>query len=148
MRPIKLQEQSKMLPDFHSLFYALVFFEMNDNSSKNKDANKSSQNEMEALDKLFESKEYVGDGSVYSKIPEDFQSCNKIWESFTKCMSVSYQMSHIHRTGSAKGCTDRFHDFRKCLYVKVLKDEKQIMVILSFLLSKFFYLLLLLVGYL
>jgi hypothetical protein len=105
-----------------------------DEKSHSKEASTPPHHEMESWDKLFESKDVVGDGSVYSKIPEDFQSCNKIWESFTRCMSVTYQMNHIHRNGSAKGCTGRFQDFRSCLYIKVLKDEKKIMVIFSLLL--------------
>ena len=63
-----------------------------------------------------------------SKIPQDFSDCNKIWELFSKCMSTTYQINHIHRYGKNKSCSNRFSDFRKCMHVKFLKDPVEIMV--------------------
>mmetsp|Transcript_17421 Transcript_17421/g.18890 ORF Transcript_17421/g.18890 Transcript_17421/m.18890 type:complete len:131 (+) Transcript_17421:28-420(+) len=75
---------------------------------------------------IFGTKEKSGN-SFTSPIPEDFRSCNHIWERFSKCMSTGYQMSHIHKYGASKGCMNRFADFRKCIHVKFIKDPNEIM---------------------
>lgn len=59
---------------------------------------------------------------------EKFPECMQFYDQFSYCLKPSTQFNHIYKHGSAMDCNEYLSDWKKCLFVKLLKDQDRINV--------------------
>ncbi|BGP34118.1 hypothetical protein JCM10296v2_005933 [Rhodotorula toruloides] len=52
-------------------------------------------------------------------------SCMTIFDDFVSCYSLGSQFKSIYRHGSTRDCTPKFEDFKFCMSMRKLSDEKR-----------------------
>jgi hypothetical protein len=59
---------------------------------------------------------------------EKFPDCMQFYDQFSYCLKPSTQFNHIYKHGAAMDCNEYLSDWKKCLFVKLLKDQDRINV--------------------
>ena len=59
---------------------------------------------------------------------EKFPDCMQFYDQFSYCLKPSTQFNHIYMHGAAMDCNEYLSDWKKCLFVKLLKDQDRINV--------------------
>lgn len=63
-----------------------------------------------------------------SNSSEQFPDCMLFYDQFSYCLKPSKQFNHIYKHGAAMDCNEYLSDWKKCMYVKLLKDQDRIKV--------------------
>jgi len=59
---------------------------------------------------------------------ECFPNCMLFYDQFSYCLKPSTQFNYIYKHGAAMDCNDYLSDWKKCMFVKLVKDQDRIKV--------------------